>query len=155
MKRVVLFVVLFFVCATFALSIDDLGWYPVQEWEWDLCTKWGGDDSIATSSTELVLVNQAPLTLTVQGKKTRTKQDYLYEVAYYAEPLRGSVDVRIVLANNKTGSHHELLPKISVPVGGISDYLVYRSSEVYTHATLVCSGLNHTMEVPLVYVARS
>jgi len=82
---------------------DELDWYPVDDWELEVCSKWGGTleaQSEATSSNPIYL---SQTTLSLQGRK----QVYivpgvnrnLYKISWYLEPLT-DMDYRIELVND-------------------------------------------------------
>ena len=82
---------------------NGLDWYIVEPWELEVCSKWGGTDTInnAVIGSSATYISQ--LTITLAGYVTKYPNgDHLYEVAYYIQPLTNSVDYKIKLYNTSS-----------------------------------------------------
>jgi len=77
-------------------------WYGVEDWELEVCQKWGGggvEEGFAHGSFATTGSGLQSTTLTVQAQKTvypdETKS--LYEVAWYVEPSEGTITYSIIM----------------------------------------------------------
>ena len=138
MKKRIIFISLLFliVCAiiVFSESYDEEGgssdnprsthdwdedgwpnWYDTEDWsinqaEIDYCENWGGVEDIesGTSGGIKAAADVVDLTITLQGYKTVLHNTTLYEVAWYVQPLTGTVAFTIYFINEEEGIEEEI-----------------------------------------------
>jgi len=135
--------------ASFNPRIDS--WYSVEQWEVDLCSKWGGTYEAQSEATSSTGISLSQTTLSLQGRK----QDYnikgvnesLYTLSWYLEPL-AEMSYTIELTDDdeiKTYRIDSGQASFAKPAGGYkSEYY----SEDYTYLKMTY-GTNW-LRVPLV-----
>jgi len=94
---------------SFNPSID--AWYAVEDWELEVCSKWGGTQEVASGATSSSSVFLSRTTLSLQGEKqtydiTGVNQS-LYAISWYLEPLT-SMSYRIELIDDATATPFRL-----------------------------------------------
>jgi hypothetical protein len=77
-------------------------WYGVDDWELDVCQKWGGggvEEGYAHGSFATTGSGLQSTTLTVQAQKTvyPDQTSSLYEIAWYVEPSEGTISYSIIM----------------------------------------------------------
>jgi len=77
-------------------------WYAVEDWEYELCSKWGGTQEAESGATSSDPIYLSQTTLSLQGKKQTYDIDgvskILYTVSWSLEPM-STVSYRIDLIN--------------------------------------------------------
>lgn len=124
-------------------------WYAVQDWELEVCQKWGGTVSEGTVSgrfraqTDIV----QSTTVTLQAHRIVGPQNTTYELAWYVEPAMNAMPVSVYLLGT---------PDMLV-ANGTADFRApsvgYWAGELeadYTEALLRFSG--QTLSVPVVCI---
>ncbi|MFH1641903.1 MAG: hypothetical protein ABIC04_03305 [Nanoarchaeota archaeon] len=100
-------IILVILCSTVQAQIIP-NWYPVELWELNYCSKWGGvaESTAGVQSNEAIFLSQT--TFALQGKKEiYNVPDYnktLYQASWYFEPFGGSTSY-IVHLENETGQY--------------------------------------------------
>jgi|GEM_PF-3951609 len=131
-------------------SFQGINWYPIEPWEAEACSKWGGYEVPIASQSPSLLAEGRPLTVTMQGRSYPFANDkFGYEVSYYVEPMQANVSFKIVLKGEATKTILE--PTRAMP-GGISDTIAVALPERYTTAVMEFIKPDNLkpFEVPLV-----
>ena len=113
-----------------------LPWYDVEEWELDVCSKWGGRQQADTSENNQQLETDADVTITIQAKKTKTDTGRLYEVTYFFDSYSATTSYKIKLSHTKTNQEKELTQGTLIPGTGTADYWVQELKEEYNVAII-------------------
>ena len=112
-------------------------WYAVEDWELEVCYKWGGPEHATTVSTGTASYVYTT-TATIQALKDTIEYpngtiDILYQAAWYVKPMTDSLDYRVELTN---GAVLEVGSGTADANTGGSGYYAQYLSEDYTKATL-------------------
>lgn len=87
--------------SSFNPKID--AWYPVENWELELCSKWGGTKEAQSGATSSSPIYLSQTTISLQGKKQEYYIDgfnkTLYTVSWYLEPIL-EMSYRVYLIND-------------------------------------------------------
>lgn len=131
-------------------------WYDVQEWEVEVCSQWGGIGEVQKSSatpfgSETYLYSMA---ITLQAEKKRhyvgdANFTYIYDVGWYIQPLKGSVDYKVYLVTES--GHEKLLGEgaANMRTGDSGYYAEENTSIAYENAKIVY-GEGSGLLVPVV-----
>ncbi|MBS3097930.1 hypothetical protein J4209_04010 [Candidatus Woesearchaeota archaeon] len=139
---------------TFNPLVD--AWYPVEDWELEVCQKWGGVATInnAQEGEEDYI---SMLTITLQGEKTvyesELTNETLYEVAYYIMPFTADADYAVRLRNTDDGEVYSIQGKTTASVNsGAAGYKAVYLDKVYDVAELKYEGADGSgvLTVPIV-----
>ena len=99
-----------------------IDWYPISEWELQVCKKWGGTQEAESGATVSKAVYLSQTTLSLQGRK----QSYdiegvnttLYTASWYLEPV-GEIEYRVeLISDNDTFRLDEGTADYSSPAHG-------------------------------------
>jgi len=126
-------------------------WYPIEDWEIEVCSKWGGTaeassnaagGAVATGSTNLALT-----TLTLQGQKTYIADDetYIYEAAWYLMPLGDTQKYKVQFIGD---SGVIMVYEGSAGPTGDANYYAEETDEEYDKVKLIYE--TGTLTVPMV-----
>lgn len=113
-------------------------WYQVEDWELEVCRKWGGTTDSYNIVSGPTYLSQT--TVTLQGEKSEKMPDdtTLYEVAWYIEDATNrSLEYAVRLRNSETVETKRIVGKTSV--GGneaASGYEAEYLSEEYDQVQL-------------------
>ncbi len=129
-------------------------WYKVEQWELDICSKWGGTETTLAGAELSTPVYLSVLTLTLQAEKIEQPDNTsLYKVTWYIEPAQGEVSYKVELVGNSPISPWQIeqdTARNSNP--GVGFYAYYFDiNEQLTHAMLTYSN-NQFVKVPVVKV---
>lgn len=113
-----------------------LPWYAVADWEVDACAKWGGRTQAQSITTEQPAQSYGDMTITIQAKKTKSKNETLYEVTYFIQSYSTTTDYTIKLENKKTGTAKEITRGTLGPGSGATDYWAQALQEDYDTAVI-------------------
>ncbi|MBW3013849.1 hypothetical protein KY335_01240 [Candidatus Woesearchaeota archaeon] len=92
-------IIIFSLIIPIAFSAPIANWYAVQDWELDVCNKWGGTVTDGTVSgrfraqTDII----QSTTVTLQAHKIVGPQNATYEIAWYVEPAMNAMAISIYL----------------------------------------------------------
>lgn len=76
-------------------------WYKVEQWELDVCSKWGGTEAAQAGAELSQPIYLSVLTLTLQGEKVdQPDNTSLFKVTWYIEPAAGEVSYKVELTGN-------------------------------------------------------
>jgi hypothetical protein len=136
MKRII------FVTITFLLLVSvnadpRTSWYDVEDWEVDVCSKWGGHGLAEQSAAIEGEVTFGDMTFAVQAQKSRLFNNTLYEIAFYIESFSAVSHYDLSLVNEPKALKKLLRSGDLVPKSGLSEFIVEESREEYTHIQLV------------------
>lgn len=121
----------------------DLPWYEVQQWEKDVCSKWGGT---GTAGQEAVTTGRklswASMSATVQGKKFKTpEKTYIYEVAWYVDSFSELTNYEITMINPAKPTLKHLIDSGSLgPESGSIGQEIYNLTQDFTQIKFTYSG---------------
>lgn len=125
-----------------------LPWYQVENWEIDVCSKWGGRQAAEHYETTGRFPYGAA-SYTMQGKKIRQyKAPTIYQIGYYIESFSIPLDYKLYLVNDETQKTKYIEGSVLGLGNAVSDYLVHESEEEFTHIRLLTPG--STITTPLV-----
>lgn len=113
-----------------------LDWYDIEDWETDVCSKWGGRQQAENSATSQPTEAYGDITITMQAKKTKTDTDTLYEVTYLLDAYSTATNYEIKLAHTKTNQEKEITQGKLSPGTGTADYWMQNLKENYNVATI-------------------
>lgn len=121
-------------------SPKTLPWYQVDDWEIDVCSKWGGRKAAEIYETTGRFPYGAA-SYTMQGRKTRQHQaPTIYEIGYYIEAFSIPLEYKLYLLNDETQDAKYIDGNVLGPGNGISDYRIEQLNEDYTHLRLITPG---------------
>lgn len=113
-------------------------WYDVEDWELEVCRKWGGTPSAYNVDNGPTYLSQT--TITLQGEKSEKLPDEttMYEVAYYIEDaMNRSLEYAVGLYNPNTEEYKRIVGITSLSENeAASGYEAYYLSEEYTQVDL-------------------
>ena len=118
-------------------------WYEVDEWEEDVCSKWGGTSFAGQAATTTGRkLSWAKMTATVQAKKFKTKENYwVYEVGWYIDSFSEKTDYDIKLINEANSDLFYLVDSGSLaPESGKTGYEVYNLTDNYDVVRFTYTG---------------
>ncbi len=113
-----------------------LPWYDVADWEVDACAKWGGRTESQQITTQQPAQSYGDMTLTIQAKKIKSKNETLYEVTYFIQSYSATTDYTIKLENKKTGSTKEITRGTLGPENGATNYWAQTLQQDYDTAII-------------------
>lgn len=111
-----------------------LPWYEVEDWEVDVCSKFGGRSESENSETFQFAPSYGDMTITLQARRTKSRNETLYEVSYFIESYSATTDYKILLKNQKTNAEKEISRGNLGPASGATDYWTQSLKEEYTIA---------------------
>jgi len=136
-------------------------WYAVEDWEVDMCRKWGGTKEAQSGATSSTVIALSQTTLSLQGtKQAYTAEDseeeeevnkILYTVSWYLEPL-ADMNCKVVLKNDdgtKTKEISDTEASYSTPSAG---YIAEYYEEGYTKVRMEYGS--DSLEVKLVDIVE-
>ncbi len=96
------------------------GWYPVEEWEVETCTRGQTSDFEISDQAEEGAFSQSDLiidtAITIQGTQHNIQPDYKeYELAWYIQPFNNELDYEI---QYKVGDDWKTTPELQGKVAG-------------------------------------
>ncbi|MBU1005166.1 MAG: hypothetical protein KJ561_05025 [Nanoarchaeota archaeon] len=104
LKKVLTISVLFLMSAAIVIAagvkLDD--WYEVEDWELEVCSKWGGTEEAQSGASSSSPIYLSQITLTLQGKKEAysvPNATTLYKASWYLEPT-AKVSYKVELIGN-------------------------------------------------------
>lgn len=112
-----------------------LPWHAVEDWEVDVCTKWGGRTQAEQGETAPITA-YGEMTATLQARKTKTLDETLYEATYFIETYSTTTNYDVKLVNKKTGATHKITTGNLEPGSGTTDYWAQYLLEDYTDIEL-------------------
>lgn len=127
-----------------------LPWYQVEQWEVDVCSKWGGRTSTQQAETFQLAPSYGEMTTTLQARKIISKKETLYELTYSAESYTLTTSYTIKLVNTETGATHSVAQGNLGPDSGTTDYWTQTLTEDYNQA--VFEYARGSVKVPIVEV---
>lgn len=113
-------------------------WYSVEDWEVEVCSKWGGREKTQTHTGGVMSTEFHKEAATIQGKVKEQyagdKNIYIYEISWYLQPMEGSVEYEIILKGEedkkvRTGS-------ASANAGDAGYYATENTSNNYDYVVL-------------------
>ena len=134
-------------------KMDD--WYKVEQWELDVCSKWGGTEAAQAGAELSQPIYLSVLTLTLQAEKVdQPDNTSLFKVTWYIEPAAGEVSYKVELVGNSpispwTVQEASTASNANAGVGFYAKY--FNITEQLTHALLTYSN-NQYVKVPVVKV---
>ncbi|MDO8741008.1 MAG: hypothetical protein Q7J54_05555 [Candidatus Woesearchaeota archaeon] len=140
--------------ATFSTyEISD--WYAVEDWELEVCSKWGGtDEAQRGSATSDIYLSQ--LTVALQAEKTAFPDNTtLYEVSYYIQPFSEDIQFAIKLANSQNDTDYDIVTVTTASISaGASGFTAFYSDEFFDLAKIgygdsSSSGPENILTVPI------
>lgn len=118
-------------------------WYQVDDWEKEVCSKWGGAQSPVQEAVTFGRVfSYGALSATVQGNKFRTPENnYIYDVAYYIDSFAEDTDYEILLVNP---ARADVFKRVAggrlAPGAGKAGFETYNLTQDFTHIKLTYTG---------------
>lgn len=85
-----------------------LPWYGVEDWEADVCSKWGGRTTTDQSENSAAEETYGDIAMTLQARKIKSQNATLYEITYYLESASTTTPYKIKLVNQKTNAETEI-----------------------------------------------
>ena len=121
-------------------------WYSVEEWEIEVCSKWGGTAEAQQHGGKAEGSSfMFDTTITLQAAKVLDGNDTIYEVAWYFRPTDSQQKYEVSLVGKST---KEIYTGNAQPGTGDSNYHAEFSKQKYDSAILRYeTGL---LEVPIV-----
>lgn len=139
----VCFVLLVLLANTILAPSPRAPWYQVEDWEAEVCSKWGGTQfSGQEAVTEGRKLSFAKMTATAQAKRFRAPENfYVYEVGWYIDSFAELIDYELVLINpSKPGLRRRVVSGSLAPEAGAVGYETYNLTDDYTELVLQYSG---------------
>ncbi len=146
--RILLSVLLMVVCAAaFDPRIDN--WYAVEDWELEICSKWGGTTEAQSGGTSSQAVFLSQNTISLQGRRQVYNVEgfdrTLYTASWYIEPIADlGYRVELVGQDKEYVLDHGTASISSPGTGYYADY----SNESYTGVRITYGDA--WLRVPLV-----
>ncbi len=131
-------------------AYKELPWHEVEEWEKEVCSKWGGTITPGQEATTTGRkLSWAAMTATVQGKRTLTKEKaYIYEVAWYIDSFSETTNYEILMINPSKPDLRHLVDSGSLaPERGAIGYETYNMTQDFTHIKLTYTGGSITTRI--------
>ncbi|MBI2545799.1 hypothetical protein HYV81_01325 [Candidatus Woesearchaeota archaeon] len=160
-KRIIVLLLSFLLLTTIAYAkskqfnpkMDD--WYKVEQWELDICSKWGGTEAAQAGAQLSQPIYLSVLTLTLQGEKIEQPDNTsLFKVTWYIEPAASSVSYKVELVGNSPISPWSVQEASTATNSnpGVGFYAKYFNiTEQLTHVVLTYSN-NQYVKVPVIKV---
>ena len=130
-------------------------WYTVEDWELEVCRKWGGTAQAYNVVNGPTYLSQT--TVTLQGEKTvNPDETILYEVAYYIEDaLDRSIEFAVRLKNSENNKYKRVVGRTSLNAGEVksdywAQYLTEEYDQVHLGYVVEDSGKMTIITVPIV-----
>jgi hypothetical protein len=151
MRMITFIMVLLIAMPVIILGDNTLPWYEVQDWEIEVCSKWGGTASVQQTGANAE--GQSYLyatTITLQAQKTvmmseNESNSTIYEVAWYFRPLKKEQTYTIELIGDGT---EQIYHASASPEKGDANYQAIESSQEYESARI--SYESGSLTVPVV-----
>jgi len=128
-------------------------WYEVDEWEADVCSKWGGTDfagqAVTTAGRKF---SWAEMTATVQASKFKTKENYfVYQVGWYLDSFGEQTDYEIKLVSESNQDIFYLVDSGTLsPESGKIGYEAYNLTENFDIVRFTYTG--GAISIPIIQV---
>ena len=127
-------------------------WYKVEDWEIEVCSKWGGTAEAQTySSTATGSAYMFSTTVTLQGEKSISGEEEnstnttLYEAAWYFRPMGSQQEYSVLFTGDGTETIYE---GSASPERGDANYHAEESTKEYTSVKIKYE--TGTLTVPIV-----
>ena len=127
-----------------------LPWYDIQDWELDVCSKYGGRTQSIQTTTPDPSISYGDISITIQARKTKTLNETLYQISYFLESYTATTNYILRLTNQKTGATKEITRGDLEPGNGATDYWTQYLPEDYT--TLTFNYYKGEIQIPIVEV---
>lgn len=163
MKKIKLVAVVAMLCIFFLPVIAqdvnnelDLGWYSIEDWEWNTCEKWGGPYQSSSGgesglgvlnlskyfSSSLIVTMQAEILEVAPSNASLPDETKLYAISWYVQPIAESVHFTVT-AQGQPQAISSTSATLDAPGFG---YEVIQSADPIAYAKLeVQGGLSWTM----------
>ena len=134
-------------------EVDD--WYKVEQWELEVCSKWGGTEAAQAGAELSQPIYLSVLTLTLQAEKVdQPDNTSLFKVTWYIEPAAGEVSYQVELIGNSPLSpwivqQSSTATNSNPGIGFFAKY--FNITEKLTQAQIIYSN-NQFVKVPVVKV---
>lgn len=131
---------------------ETIPWYAVYDWELEECRNFAGTVEPANimGGTITAITDLPSTSLTLQGLKTELPAGgYIYEIAWYIQPVEGDIDYDIILIP-ETGADEEYVSGFADAMYGDSGYEAFESEEEYTHVKIEYNEGEGELEVEIV-----
>jgi len=127
-------------------TIDD--WYDVEDWEIEVCSKYGGTAEAQTGVTAKAQGDayMYQTTVTLQGQKSKSGDSYIYETAWYFRPMNEDQEYSIELIG--PGVSKEIYKNAATKELGDSNYHAEESNVQYDSVKIIYE--TGTLTVPIV-----
>ena len=113
-----------------------LPWYDIEEWELEVCEKWGGVQGV-NNAVNTINTFLAETTIAVQGKKIPLPNgQFHYEYSYYLHPYSGSMEFALRFASSTANITKPLVERTTVGEAGISGFNVMELPEEFDQIQL-------------------
>jgi len=128
-------------------------WYQVEDWEKEVCSKWGGTQfsgqAVVTMGRKLSF---GALSATMQAKKFRTPENYyLYEVGWYIDSFAEDMDYDVIMLDpEKPDVFRRVVSGRLVPDAGTTGFETYNLTQDFTHLRFKYTG--GEMLIPIIRV---
>jgi len=130
------------------IVIDD--WYPIEEWELEVCSKWGGPGESGDYVGEGFGQEQtlALTTVTIQAQRSEYEVNgspgWIYEVAWYLMIANGEETYKIRLSGE--GGARDIY-KESAGTEGSANYQAHESHKEYDKAKIAFESGTYTVPI--------
>ena len=136
-----------FLVAAFAANGSTVpGWYRVEPWEIEVCSKWGGTAEAQTYGGTAEGESYMFLTtVTLQAQRLELEGSSVYEVSWYFRPMESPQQYSVMLVGESTTTVYQ---GAAQPEFGDSNYYADELEAEYEHALLKYE--TGSLKVPIV-----
>jgi len=165
LRKTIAMFAIFLIAIPIALGFFNSGtrimsWYPVEDWELEVCSMWSGTDeaqhSSVMQSSEIYL---SQLTLTLQGKRILYPDNSsLYEFAWYIQPAQGNVEYSVFAYNENNTNEYYVLDGGIISSGsmfGAGGYVAFFDEKEYTRLKIEYKqNTKEYLDVPIIVLEK-
>ncbi|MFW6013721.1 MAG: hypothetical protein ACOCZ6_01530 [Nanoarchaeota archaeon] len=154
LRQLILLIILFGISASaygsFDPRVDD--WYEVEDWEIEICSKWGGTGQAERHSGAVMQTPLHEMATTVQGEYTEYDSEEegektrIYEFSWYLQPIGGQESYTVTA---KGDEDFVIADGTAAPAFGDAGYHATEETDV-NYTSVVLEYDSGKIEAPIV-----
>ncbi len=152
LRQLILLIILFGLSASaygsFDPRVDD--WYEVEDWEIEICSKWGGTGQAETRSGAVMQTPLHEMAATVQGEYEELEAEEgktrIYEFSWYLQPIGGQESFSVTI---KGDEELVIADGTAAPAFGNAGYHAIEETDI-NYTSVVLEYDSGKIEAPIV-----
>lgn len=146
-----LFAALLLLTAATGFDHREDDWYKVEDWEVEVCSKWGGTGQAQTYTGGVMSTEFHKQAATVQAHLKEhyagDKNLYVYEVSWYLQPISGQEKYEVILKGDST--EKKIATGSAPSTAGDAGYYAEQNTSV-NYTSVILDYESGSIEAPIV-----